>query len=97
MRTGVSVASGRGSLFARGNLTSEVDLSMYCTHDVTDLHIPISDTDRFDGILQPTMTSWEEASAVQKLDTKTYSCTLHDDWCIGTGRPLCAIELAEIH
>ncbi|KAF2876229.1 thioesterase-like superfamily-domain-containing protein [Massariosphaeria phaeospora] len=30
------------------------------------------------------MPSWEEATTVHKLDTKTYSCTLYDDWCIGS-------------
>jgi hypothetical protein len=31
------------------------------------------------------MPSWEEATAVEKLSSNTYSCTLHDDWCIGSG------------
>ncbi|EUC41175.1 hypothetical protein COCMIDRAFT_106841 [Bipolaris oryzae ATCC 44560] len=30
------------------------------------------------------MPGWREATTVQKLSTNTYSCTLHDDWCIGT-------------
>ncbi|CAI6341450.1 unnamed protein product [Periconia digitata] len=30
------------------------------------------------------MASWEEATAVQQLDSKTYTCNFHDDWCIGT-------------
>jgi hypothetical protein len=32
------------------------------------------------------MPGWEEATAVQKLSTNTYSCELHDDWCIGSGK-----------
>jgi len=32
------------------------------------------------------MTSWKEATAVQKIGSNTYSCELHDDWCIGTGK-----------
>lgn len=31
------------------------------------------------------MPGWEEATAVQKVSTNTYSCTLHDDWSIGSG------------
>ncbi|KAF1949607.1 hypothetical protein CC80DRAFT_457169 [Byssothecium circinans] len=30
------------------------------------------------------MPSWEEATAVKKLDSRTYSCELFDDWCIGS-------------
>ncbi|KAF2832038.1 hypothetical protein CC86DRAFT_312760 [Ophiobolus disseminans] len=30
------------------------------------------------------MSGWEEATAVQKLSSDTYSSTLHDDWCIGS-------------
>ncbi|KAG9199312.1 hypothetical protein G6514_008659 [Epicoccum nigrum] len=30
------------------------------------------------------MPAWEEATAVQKVSTNTYSCTLHDDWSIGS-------------
>ncbi|KAJ4408124.1 hypothetical protein N0V91_003472 [Didymella pomorum] len=30
------------------------------------------------------MPGWEEATAVQKVSTNTYSCTLHDDWSIGS-------------
>ncbi|KAF1838692.1 hypothetical protein BDW02DRAFT_564800 [Decorospora gaudefroyi] len=30
------------------------------------------------------MPGWEEATAVQKVSSNTYSCTLYDDWCIGT-------------
>ncbi|ORY11197.1 thioesterase-like superfamily-domain-containing protein [Clohesyomyces aquaticus] len=30
------------------------------------------------------MTSWEQATAVEKLDSRTYACNLFDDWCIGT-------------
>jgi hypothetical protein len=32
------------------------------------------------------MPGWEEATAVEKLSTHTYSCVLHDDWCIGSGK-----------
>ncbi|KAH4206112.1 hypothetical protein HBI95_124290 [Parastagonospora nodorum] len=30
------------------------------------------------------MPGWEEATAVQKVSSNTYSATLHDDWCIGS-------------
>ncbi|KAL1793144.1 hypothetical protein ACET3X_008126 [Alternaria dauci] len=30
------------------------------------------------------MTGWEQATAVEKLSSNTYSCNLQDDWCIGT-------------
>ncbi|KAF2749928.1 hypothetical protein M011DRAFT_517790 [Sporormia fimetaria CBS 119925] len=30
------------------------------------------------------MPTWEEATAVQQVDANTYSCILHDDWCIGS-------------
>ncbi|KAF2176716.1 hypothetical protein K469DRAFT_722114 [Zopfia rhizophila CBS 207.26] len=30
------------------------------------------------------MSSWAEATAVEKLDSRTYSCNLLDNWCIGT-------------
>ncbi|KAF2200022.1 hypothetical protein GQ43DRAFT_397387 [Delitschia confertaspora ATCC 74209] len=30
------------------------------------------------------MTSWVKATTVEKLDSKTYSCNLQEDWCIGT-------------
>lgn len=30
------------------------------------------------------MPSWEEATAVEKVSSNSYSCFLHDDWCIGT-------------
>ncbi|PVH95025.1 hypothetical protein DM02DRAFT_618173 [Periconia macrospinosa] len=30
------------------------------------------------------MASWGEATAVQKLGSKTYSCTFYDEWCIGS-------------
>jgi hypothetical protein len=33
-----------------------------------------------------TMPGWDEATAVQKLSSNTYTSTLHDDWCIGTGK-----------
>jgi len=32
------------------------------------------------------MPGWEEATAVQKVSTNTYSCILHDDWSIGSGK-----------
>ena len=32
------------------------------------------------------MPGWGEATAVQKVSTNTYSCELHDDWCIGSGK-----------
>lgn len=37
------------------------------------------------------MTSWIEATAVGKIDTRTYSCTLYDDWCIGTGEQVMVV------
>ncbi|KAH8731356.1 thioesterase-like superfamily-domain-containing protein [Phaeosphaeriaceae sp. PMI808] len=30
------------------------------------------------------MPGWEEATAVQKLSSNTYTSTLYDDWCIGS-------------
>lgn len=35
-----------------------------------------------------TMPGWEEATAVQKVSTTTYSCILHDDWSIGSGKAI---------
>lgn len=32
------------------------------------------------------MPGWQEATAVQKLSSNTYAATLHDDWCIGSGK-----------
>jgi hypothetical protein len=32
------------------------------------------------------MPGWEEATAVQKVSSNTYTATLHDDWCIGSGK-----------
>lgn len=32
------------------------------------------------------MPGWKEATAVQKLSSNTYISTLHDDWCIGSGK-----------
>ncbi|CAA9964669.1 thioesterase family protein [Pyrenophora teres f. maculata] len=48
------------------------------------------------------MPGWKEATAVEKLSSNTYSCTLHDDWTIGsvpnggyvTG---CILEVVKIH
>ncbi|EDU41805.1 thioesterase family protein [Pyrenophora tritici-repentis] len=48
------------------------------------------------------MPGWEEATAVEKLSPNTYSCTLHDDWTIGsvpnggyvTG---CILEVVKTH
>ncbi|KAF3044756.1 hypothetical protein E8E12_010311 [Didymella heteroderae] len=48
------------------------------------------------------MPGWEEATAVQKVSTNTYSCILHDDWSIGsvpnggyvTG---CVLEVVKTH
>ncbi|KAF1845673.1 uncharacterized protein K460DRAFT_312301 [Cucurbitaria berberidis CBS 394.84] len=48
------------------------------------------------------MPGWAEATAAQKLSTHDYSCTLHDDWCIGsvpnggyvTG---CILEVVKTH
>ncbi|KAF1943418.1 hypothetical protein EJ02DRAFT_400430 [Clathrospora elynae] len=48
------------------------------------------------------MPGWEEATAVQKLSSNTYSCTLYDDWSIGsvpnggyvTG---CILEVVKTH
>ncbi|KAF2015893.1 hypothetical protein BU24DRAFT_422201 [Aaosphaeria arxii CBS 175.79] len=48
------------------------------------------------------MASWAEATAVEKVDTKTYTCNLRDDWCIGsvpnggyvTG---CILEVVALH
>lgn len=48
------------------------------------------------------MPGWQEATAVEKLSSNTYSCTLHDDWCIGsvpnggyvTG---CLLEVVKAH
>ncbi|KAF1924368.1 uncharacterized protein M421DRAFT_424816 [Didymella exigua CBS 183.55] len=48
------------------------------------------------------MPGWEEATAVQKVSANTYSCTLYEDWCIGsvpnggyvTG---CVLEVVKTH
>ncbi|KAF2134025.1 hypothetical protein P153DRAFT_363043 [Dothidotthia symphoricarpi CBS 119687] len=48
------------------------------------------------------MPGWEEATAVQQLSRNTYSCVLHDEWCIGsvpnggyvTG---CVLEVVKTH
>jgi hypothetical protein len=32
-----------------------------------------------------TMSGWKEATAVQKSSSNSYTATLHDDWCIGSG------------
>jgi acyl-coenzyme A thioesterase PaaI-like protein len=38
------------------------------------------------------MPSWSEATAVEKVDTRTYAATLHDDWCIGSGKPVLTVR-----
>ncbi|KAH9860446.1 hypothetical protein J1614_011777 [Plenodomus biglobosus] len=48
------------------------------------------------------MSCWTEATAVEKVSTDTYTCTLSDDWCIGsvpnggyvTG---CILEAVKLH
>jgi hypothetical protein len=36
--------------------------------------------------VEPTiMPGWKEATAVQKVSSDTYTATLHDGWCIGSG------------
>jgi hypothetical protein len=34
------------------------------------------------------MPGWKAATGVQKTSTDTYTATLHDDWCIGSGKLL---------
>jgi hypothetical protein len=41
------------------------------------------------------MPSWKEATAVRKLGASTYECTLHDDWCIGSGKLYAIITTAD--
>jgi hypothetical protein len=48
------------------------------------------------------MPGWEEATAIQKSSSNLYTATLHDDWCIGSGKLpmrvhilICAVESTE--
>jgi hypothetical protein len=87
---GVVSTSGRGcclSGVARGfDLGGEAASALACQiHSQCDAS---TITCRLYGVVRKTksqMPSWEQATAVRKLSTNTYSCDLHDDWCIGSG------------
>jgi hypothetical protein len=47
---------------------------------------PHQSSEPFNSIHHDIMPGWEVATAIKKVSSNTYTGTLYDDWCIGSGK-----------